>query len=180
MAFPVFFDTCTVFGAVLNDLLLRIAEAGAFRPLWSAEVLEELERNIAPKIGADKARRRVEHMREAFPDAEVLGYEALVDKMTCDPKDRHVLAAAVRADAAVLVTFNLKDFPRSALDPYDLEAVHPDEFLLDQLDLFPGLVLSALEDLAAAYEKPAHTVEQLLSRLEVVAPQFGAEARSQL
>jgi len=84
-----------------------------------------------------KADRRIGFMRAAFPDAEVTGYEDLIDSMTNHPKDRHVLAAAVRADAAVIVTANLKDFPRSALDPYDLDAMGPDDFLLNQLDLYP-------------------------------------------
>jgi hypothetical protein len=49
-----------------------------------------------------------------------------------------VLAAAVRANVEVLVTFNLRDFPAPALEPFDIIAVHPDEFLLDQLDLYPA------------------------------------------
>jgi hypothetical protein len=65
----------------------------------------------------------------------VTGYESLVDGMRNDPKGRHVLVAAVRANAEVLVTFNVRDFPEPALKPYDITAVHRDEFLLDQLDL---------------------------------------------
>lgn len=74
-------------------------------------------------------------MRTAFPDARVTGYESLIPAMTNHPKDRHVLAAAARADAAVIVTANLKDFPAAALEPYQIDAVHPDDFLLDQLEL---------------------------------------------
>lgn len=105
-------------------------------------------------------------MQSAFPDAEVKGYDDLIGGLTCDPKDRHVLAAAIRANAEVIVTFNLKDFPATALDPYDLEAIHPDEFLLDQLDLFPVLTLDAVYEIASGYENPPMTPETLLDRLE--------------
>ncbi len=91
-----------------NDLLLRLAEVGAYRPLWSADVLEELRRNLDRTGAAGRGAQ----MRRAFPDAEVTGYQDLIATMTCDPKDRHVLAAAIRADAAVLVTFNIRDFRR--------------------------------------------------------------------
>jgi hypothetical protein len=64
--------------------------------------------------------------------------EDLIGTMTNDPKDRHVLAAGIRATCEVLVTFNLKDFPDESVAAYDIEIVHPDEFLLDQLDLYPG------------------------------------------
>lgn len=180
MAFPVFLDTCTIFGAVLNDLMLRLGEAGAFRILWSSHVLDELEGALSGRIGHQAANRRVSQMRVAFPDAEVEGYESLIERMTCDPKDRHVLAAAVRADAAVIVTFNLRDFPPAALEPFDIEAVHPDAFLQDQLDLFPNLVLEALEDLAESYEQPPLTVEHVLDRLASDVPEFVEEVRGRL
>lgn len=43
-------------------------------------------------------------------------YEPLVDSMSNDPKDRHVLAAAVRANAQVIATFNVRDFPVTAVE----------------------------------------------------------------
>jgi predicted nucleic acid-binding protein len=180
VAFPVFFDTCALYGAKLTDLILRTAEFGAFRPLWSAHVLEELQNALARRIAPEAAARRVSQMRVAFPDAEVQGYEALIDTMRCDPKDRHVLAAAVRADAAIIVTFNLKDFPAAALDPFDISAVHPDEFLLDQLDLYPAQVLRALDELSASYERPPMTVDQVLAALTPWVPGFAAAAEREL
>lgn len=165
MAFPVFLDTCVLYGGALNDVLLELAENGTFRPLWSAHVLDELERNLTSRIGATASRSRVSTMRMAFPDAEVHGYDDLIGVMTCDKKDRHVVAAAVRADAEVIVTFNLKDFPPQSVTPYDINVVHPDDFMLDQLDLYPSLTMRTIEEISGAYEKPAMTVEELLHLL---------------
>lgn len=153
MTFPAFLDTCTLFGGYLWDTLLRLAEAEAFRPLWSADVLTELDRNLC-KRGLPEAavNRRISEMRRVFPDAEVTGYEPLIASMTCGPKDRHVLAAAVRARAEVLVTFNVRDFPDDSTSAYDVQVVDTDDFLLDQLDLYPGLVMSALHRQSSSYQ----------------------------
>lgn len=181
MAFPVFLDTCVMYGGALNDVLLELAENGAFRPLWSAHVLEELERNLALRIGADAASSRVDTMRSAFPDAEVQGYDHLIGGMTCDDTDRHVVAAAVRANAEVIVTFNLQDFPPDSVTPYDIAVVHPDDFMLDQLDLYPTLTLRVIEDISSAYEKPAMTAEELLRLLRKAGvPKFAAAVSARI
>ncbi|MDR0417218.1 MAG: PIN domain-containing protein [Propionibacteriaceae bacterium] len=166
MAFPVFFDTCAIYGAALNDLLLTLAERGSYRPLWSVDVMAELKRNLV-LAGIDEAAidYRLDAMNSAFPDAQVTGYENLTDNMTCDARDRHVLAAAVRGNAAVIVTFNLRHFPTTALAPYDLAVVHPDDFLLDQLDLYPDSVLTAVLAVPGAYENPPMTVREFLDLL---------------
>ncbi|MDP9797485.1 hypothetical protein J2S43_005997 [Catenuloplanes nepalensis] len=112
MPFPAFLDTCVLYPAYLCDTLLRLAEASAYRPLWSADVLGELRRNLIERgLHPDRVDRRIAHMTRAFPDALVTGYESLVDGMTNHHKDRHILAASVRAGAEVIVTFNLRDFP---------------------------------------------------------------------
>ena len=140
MAFPAFLDTCVLYGATLTDTLLRIAEQDAFRPQWSSDVLEELHANLdaIPGLAPGAAERRIRAMVEAFPEAMVEGYEPLIAGMTCDPKDRHVLAAAVHSDSQVLMTFNIDDFPEDSVAGFDITVVHPDDFLLDQIDLYPG------------------------------------------
>ncbi|MCU1525787.1 MAG: hypothetical protein JWO18_2681 [Microbacteriaceae bacterium] len=165
MSFPAFLDTCAVYGAALTDLLLELAEQGVYRPLWSANVLEELQDNLTDRIGGDRAKLRIDAMRFAFPDAEVLGYESLIAQMTVDPKDGHVAAAAVRGGASTIVTFNLKDFPSEALTPYDVKAVHPDEFLLDQLDLYEEITIGAVKWIAAGYESPPMSTEEYIENL---------------
>jgi len=157
---------------------VRLAEAGAYRPLWSAGVLEELERSLIFKreLPCEAVTHRISEMRRSFPDAEVYGYETLIDAMTCDPEDRHVLAAAVRANAEVLVTFNGDDFPESSTQPYDITVIHPDDFLLDQLDLYPGITIGVLHTQADGMTSPPMTVDELLARLAAAgAPRFSAE-----
>jgi hypothetical protein len=148
-------------------------------------VLEELGRALEREAGlaSDQVRHRLTEMRRAFPDAEVGGYEHLIDGMANHPKDRHVLAAAVRANVEVLVTFNLRDFPENALKPFDITAVSPDDFLLDQLDLYPAVVLSCLDEQVnryTAFGGPV-TVEELLRPLERAGvPRFADEVRRHL
>lgn len=182
MPFPAFLDTCVLYPAYLCDTLLRLAEASAYRPLWSAEVLTELRRNLIERdIPAERVDRRIAHMTRSFPDAIVTGYESLIDGMANDPKDRHVLAATVRANAEVLVTFNMSDSPEPALKPYDVIAIHPDEFLLDQLDLYPGVTLEVLRQQAASYRRVPNTVSGILVLLERTGvPRFAAEVRRHL
>jgi predicted nucleic acid-binding protein len=182
VAFPAFLDTCVLYPAYLCDTLLRLAEAEAYRPLWSADVLAELHRNLIESgVAPDRVDRRIAHMSRSFPDAAVIGYESLVEAMANDPKDRHILAAAVRANAEVVVTFNVGDFPDQALKPFDVVAIHPDDFLLDQLDLYPGVTVEALRQQAAAYRREPTTVPGVLVRLERGGvPRFAAELRRHL
>lgn len=105
-------DTCVLLKSYLCDTLLSVAEEGAFRPLWSDHILTELRRNLVKAAAKQEAvEHRLTQMTTYFPDARVTGYESLLGSMTNDPKDRHVLAAAVAGRADVLVTENLKDFP---------------------------------------------------------------------
>ena len=149
-------DACVLVPYQLADLLLRLADAEMFEPLWSEEILEEVQRNLIAKrnVPPEKAIRRVNRMRSAFPNALVEGYEDLTTSMTTDPKDRHVAAAAVRGGGALIVTANTRDFPRMALEPYDIGVLHPDEFLQDQLDPAPATTIRCLEQQRAAYVRP--------------------------
>ena len=83
-----------------------------------------------------------------------------------DPDDRHVLAAAVRCGAQVIVTANLADFPAASLAPYDIEAQHPDEFVLHLVDLAAGAVVATVQEQAAALKRPPRSPEELLDILE--------------
>lgn len=180
--FPVFLDTCVLYGAYLADTMLCLAEAGTYRPLWSADVLEELERNLLKReLPASTVAHRIREMRRAFPDAEVGDYQPLIATMTCDAKDRHVLAAAVSGDSRALVTFNVKDFPESSASPYNITVTHPDDFLLDHLDLYPGTTLAALRTQVRGYKSPEMDIKDLLGRLAASGlRRFPAEVRRHL
>lgn len=173
-------DACVLMPINLTDVLLRLAKAGTFRPLWSAEVLDEVRRNL-PRASAgmtpEKSQQRVSAMRTAFADAEVSGYEWLLPTLTNHPKDRHVLAAAVHGGAEVIVTANLSDFPPGALRPHGVEAVHPDAFLLALLDLHPEIIAECLQNLVAAKRKPQETLGSFLTKLAKVAPRFTEEVQ---
>ena len=105
-------------------------------------------------------------MTQAVADCMVRGHEPLIDGLTLpDPDDRHVLAAAIRAGAQSIITFNLKDFPSGTLAAYNVEAVHPDEFVYDLLDLKPNAVVSAVQDQVAALRNPPTMARQVLDAL---------------
>lgn len=180
MTFPAFLDTNVLYGATLNDTLLRIAEQGAFRPHWSSDVLDELARVLVREAGISQARahRRIAEMERAFPVATAEGYDSLIGAMTCDPKDRHVLAAAVHARCEVIVTFNVKDFPPESTEPHQISVVTPDAFLLDQLDLHPPMVRRALLGQVAHARRPQLSMGQLLGSLaRAGVSTFAEEAR---
>lgn len=182
MRFPAFFDTNVLYGALLNDLILEFADRGLFRPLWSHDVLFELAKNLV-KNGEDPAlvQKRVGTMQHYFADAMITGYEDLIPTMTNEEKDRHVLAAAVRGGAEVLVTFNPRDFPVPSVERFDLEIVHPDDFLLDQLDLYHAATLRALVELVESYDSPAMTMDDyLIALIRAGVPRFVETARDLL
>jgi predicted nucleic acid-binding protein len=111
-------DACVLYPIGLRDTLLNLAEAGCYRVLWTEEILTETSRNIVedtPGLTAEHLDKTFAAMRRAFPEAMVEGYEHLVDSMTNDPKDRHVLAAAVAAEADVIVTLNTRPLPSARL-----------------------------------------------------------------
>jgi len=167
-------DACTLIPHRLSTTLLWLAEAGLFQPLWSEEILDEVQRNL-PKLGITpaKAKRRVDAMRAAFgAEALVDGFESLIDEMECDPKDRHVLAAAVHNEADAVVTFNLKDFPVEAADPHGVEILHPDAFLSQLLNQGAEAVITVLLARLQDLRRPPVTLDDWLAGLASVVPMF--------
>jgi predicted nucleic acid-binding protein len=157
MAFSAVLDANVLYPFSLRDTLLRLAELELYTPLWSARILDEMTRNLVEhRITEEQAARIEEAMRAAFEEAEVdaAEVERLESAMTNDPKDRHVLAAAVAADAEVIVTFDIGDFPPEACEPLGVEAIHPDDFLLDLHDLDPDAIRGALGQQAADLNPP--------------------------
>jgi predicted nucleic acid-binding protein len=173
-SFGVVVDACVLYPAALRDTLLRAAAADLYRLHWSDEILEEARRNLVENeaMPADRADRLVAAMVRAFPEARVVGFEALIPAMTNQAKDRHVLAAAVAAGAQVIVTSNLRHFPGRALAPFSVEAQSPDEFLASLADLAPRTMVRILREQAAALKNPPLTVEDVLDDVGLQAPRF--------
>jgi hypothetical protein len=124
---------------------LDLREHDLFAVRWSRDILVETRRSLVDYRGlpADRVDKRLEDMQRAFPDAEVKGYEGLISSLELpDANDRHVLAAAITGGAKQIVTDNSKDFPSSALDPFGIEAVTADTFLMNAFDLNPELAVA--------------------------------------
>jgi hypothetical protein len=106
-------------------------------------------------------------MGTAVRDWKVTGYEPLIDVLKLpDPDDRHVLAAAIRARAQVIVTANLRHFPAADLDPWDVEAMSPDDFVRDQISLDRAAVYAAVQQIADSWRNPPGSIDDVLDRLE--------------
>ena len=149
---------------------MHLALTGLFRARWSAGVHEEwitaLLRN-RPDLSREKLERTRTLMDLHAEDALATGYEDLIEGLHLpDPDDRHVLAAAIRGRSDVIVTANVKDFPAEVLRPFEIEAQHPDEFIVHLLDLAPGVVIAAAERHRESLKNPAKTTEEYLEMLE--------------
>jgi predicted nucleic acid-binding protein len=165
VAFVVLYDACVLYPAPLRDLLVRLANTGIVRARWSEPILDECFRSILenrPDLKPGALNRTRELMSQAVPDCIVTGFGDLLEGLDLpDPDDRHVLAAAIHAGAQAIITFNLGDFPDAKLAPYNIEAKHPDEFVLDAL----GLVTATVSEQAANLKSPPRTVGELLDTL---------------
>src|SRR5436305_10152730 len=131
-------DTCVLAPMPIADTLLRLAEEPCFYlPRWSDHILTELHRTLSVKFRytEQQAERRIQVMREYFPESLVTGYEDLIPMMKNEPKDAHVLAAAVRCSAHTIVTDNKGDFPAQVLSQYSIECLSAGEFLEHQYHL---------------------------------------------
>lgn len=153
MPFSALLDANVLVPNLVRDTLLRIAEAGFYRPLWSAEILAETRRTIlriAPGADPKAVDRTLALMDATFMDARVTGYEPFIPAMTNNAKDRHVLAAAVVGRADAIVSADRRGFPAESCDRFGIEALTPDTFLINQYDLDPEAVVEILRQQSAA------------------------------
>ena len=164
-------NACVPFPVAVCDSLLSVAATGLFAPKWTQRIEEEWTRSLAEKSGKPVSRlmARRDAMRQAAPDWEVSieAWQRIAPGMQLsDPDDVHVLAAAIAGHADCIVIANLKDFPEAALAPFSLKAIHPDEFLVAQMDLDPLAMLAAFKAQRARLKNPASTPMAFADALE--------------
>ncbi|WP_062196719.1 PIN domain-containing protein [Caldimonas taiwanensis] len=167
--FTVVYDACVLYPAPLRDLLMHLALSDLYRARWSERIHDDWTRHVLANR-ADLTPEQLQHTRALMNahvrDCLVSGFEHLIAAVNLpDPDDRHVVAAAIHAGASLIVTFNLQDFPAEALKPYNLAAQHPDDFIVDLLDLQPARVLEAAARHRRSLKNPPKTAEEYLDTL---------------
>ena len=167
--YSAFLDANTLYPVPQRDLLLSLAVDGLYHARWTVRIHDEWTRNLAmnrPEL-AERLPQLVALMNRIVPDCLIENYEALIDGLELpDAEDRHVLAAAITGHVDAIVTFNLKDFPGDVLGRYNIEAQHPDEFVLNQLELRQIDALAAIKAMRARLRRPPQSAVDLIATLE--------------
>ncbi len=176
--FPAVLDASVLFNRPVTDTLLRAVEYGLYRVHWSQLILDETTKNLIKRRRMNEAQavHLQEELSKAFPEAMVSVPDKLIEQMTNDLGDRHVTAAAVVAQAQVIVTFNLDHFKSKDLEPWNLEAQHPDVFLSHLFDLAPQLFLQIIKE--QSEDLTDLSVPDLLKKLESHVPNFASQIRT--
>ena len=175
--FTALIDACVLAGFLRRNLVLTLAEAEFFRVRWSVQILDETERAIAgifiERSVADhdeRAARARAWMERAFEDAMVDDFGPFL--CACqglpDPNDAHVIAAALKTQAAVIVTDNLRHFPTVVLDPLNLDVRSADDFIADTIALDEGRAVTAIRRMRERFARPGKNAAQLLLDMEAV------------
>ena len=173
--FTAFIDACSLASVLRRDLLLSLAEADFFRLRWSSRVLDETQRAIE-KIrtnkgqldAAEKAAKARSDMARAFEDAMVTDFDhlLLVADQLPDQNDAHLLAAAIKTQASMIVTENLKDFPATVLAKFNIEAKSADAFIADTIALDEGRAVAEIRKMRDRYKNPELSADALLLKME--------------
>jgi predicted nucleic acid-binding protein len=169
--FTALIDACCLAGALRRNILLSLAEAGFYRIQWSEKILVEAGEAIA-KITAGKADvpKQIDVMKQAFEEAMIDDFaaieEALKQSPLKDANDAHVIAAAIHGAADIIVTDNIKDFPKTVLDQFGIEAMTADEFIADCIDLNKVAAMSAINKMRKRFNNPKYTWRALCEKAE--------------
>lgn len=168
--FTAVLDTNVIYPIVIRDLLFWFAFYELYTPKWSSTIFEEWKNVMIRKgITTEEAEKRVLRANNAFPDALVLNYEPLIANITLpDENDRHVLAAAIKSNANVIVTNNLKDFPEDYVQLFDIKAKSADDFLTDMIDLNPDISIKAFKEMVLNRKNPTMDEFEVLESMRKV------------
>jgi predicted nucleic acid-binding protein len=141
-------DACVLVPTVMREVLIGVARAGLYQPLWSARILEEWARAAARFGPVDEAMARasIALLQDEFPQALVQPRPGLEARLHLpDENDIHVLATAVAGHADAIVTSNAADFPRGVLAGEGVERRDPDGFLWQLWSFHPETVATCVE-----------------------------------
>ena len=160
-------DTNVIFPIEIRDLLFWLASYDLYTPRWSDHIFDEWVKVMHDKgVSSEVIQSRTAVADAAFPDARVENYALLIDSLELpDPKDRHVLAAAIKTNANVIVTNNLKDFPADYLAMFGLIAKSADDFIADVIDLNPEMAVKAFRELVVNRRNPDLDEFEVLDRM---------------
>jgi len=168
-------DACILCSPLKRGIILSLAEAELLRVHWSDEILDETEKAIATILSkrdyADAAERAAQArmlMQQAFAEASVVNYAHLgegIGKLP-DEGDRHVIAAAIESGADIILTENLRDFPRKVLAKYGIEAKSCDRVVADAIELSPSLAIGAFQRMLQRLDKPEKRAQTLLMDMQ--------------
>ena len=163
-------DACVLYQPSLRDLFMWLAVEMVYQPRWTNRIHDEWIRNVninrsdIPVARLERTRALMDRIND---ESLVMGYEARIPAVTLpDPDDRHVLAAAIEANASLIVTFNLSDFPNAIVRSYGIRAVHPDRFLCGLFNDEQSLFLHSLRAHRASLKNPPKTGEEYLGTLK--------------
>jgi predicted nucleic acid-binding protein len=163
-------DACVLYSAPLRDLLIRLAQAGLIQCRWTVDIHDEWMRNVLknnPSIARERLERTRDLMDAAVRDCLVTDYADLIDSLSLpDLDDRHVLAAAIRTGADLIVTYNLADFPAGALNPHGIEARHPDDLIAQSIESALDSVCAAIKQQRESLKNPPMSVDEFLATLD--------------
>ncbi|WP_461534457.1 PIN domain-containing protein [Sinomicrobium sp.] len=149
-------DTNVIYPVEIRDMLFWFAYFEMYTPKWSEHIFDEWKEVMKRKgVSNEEALKRVMKANLAFPDALVTNYSGLINGLSLpDPKDCHVLAAAIKTNANVIVTNNIKDFPEDYLSSFGLTAKTADDFLTDIIDLNPEQAVIAFRQVVLNRRNP--------------------------
>lgn len=162
------------FQRALRDTLLRLAEEPSlYIPRWSDEIIAEMVRTLERDIGVapDKTAHLVTELKKHFADSWAPSHERWLEQVTNDPKDKHVLAAAIAGGAPIIVTYNKRHFPQVALEPWGIDVQGPSTFLKDLYEMDSDVVIQKLNEQASNIGR---SLSELLHVLKRSAPRFVA------
>jgi len=166
-SFSVILDANVLYSATLRDTMMWLSLTNLFKAKWTDHIHREWITALAKRgYDSSKLERVQELMDQHALDAKVTGYESLIPSLTLpDPDDRHVLAAAIRSHADAIVTFDLKHFPEQSLAPYDIEVIHPDDFIIYQIEISPQHASDAFKRQRTTKSRPSLSVDDMLRQL---------------